>query len=115
MPNSGNAITTTATGTLWGIITVRRVVDASRSKGVAKFTQRLAELTEEQVVRVNKGILEIFRIFIATHTKIRKVVEEIAKNVLAVFRILPRIEDVVMPKLVDCLAWHDRHRFVLEA
>jgi len=50
---------------------------------------------------------EIPAVLLATHAEIRKVVQEVAEDLVAILGILPGVQDVRMPELVDQLGGDD--------
>ena len=67
----------------------------------ARFAIVLTEKIKIEPFRLLKAILQIPRIILASHTKIRKVMYELTENIEAITSVGASVEDVLMPKKIN--------------
>src|SRR5690349_16609319 len=66
-----------------------------------RVRRRISERLAVALDRVRIGVVEILGVLLVAHPEVREVMNEATEDRLAVLRVRRRVEDVLMPHLVD--------------
>jgi len=69
--------------------------------------QTHAELLGVEFFRFRERVSQVLGILVSSQAEVWEVVEEVSENLITIFGIFSRVEDVLMPELVDGLRRND--------